>query len=153
MKVVIDTNVLVPSFLNPRGAPRRVIDLWKSGAVTLCLSREIIAEYAEVLSRFGLAEGPELKELLDLFASRMNVIFTPKPPLLPIVPEDPADEKFIGCAVAAGAEYLVSGDKHLLAVGTYHANHHPHAGRVPKEHVYTRCPEPTVRWPQPSVVS
>lgn len=119
MKVVIDTNVFVSSFLNPQGAPRRVIDLWKAGRVTLCLSTPIIVEYAEVLSRFGLAEGPELKELLDLFAARMNVIFTPKPPRLTRVPEDPADEKFIECAVAADAEFVISGDKHLLTIGTH----------------------------------
>lgn len=119
MKVVVDTNVFVSSFLNPQGVPRRVIDLWKAGRVTLCLSTPIIAEYAEVLSRFGLAEGPELKELLDLFAARMHVIFTPKPPRIALVPEDPADEKVIECAIAADAEFLISGDKHLLTIGTH----------------------------------
>ena len=119
MKVVVDTNVFVSSFLNPQGVPRRVIDLWKAGRVTLCLSTPIIAEYAEVLSRFGLADGPELKELLDLFAARMHVIFAPKPPRLTLVPEDPADEKFIECAVATNAEFVISGDKHLLTIGTH----------------------------------
>jgi uncharacterized protein len=119
MNVVIDTNVFVSSFLSLQGPPKRVIDLWKTGRIILCLSREIIAEYVEVLARFGLAGQPELRELLDLFARRINVMFVPSPPMLPIVPDDPADEKFMACAVAAKAEYVVSGDRHLLNLGTY----------------------------------
>jgi putative PIN family toxin of toxin-antitoxin system len=119
MNVVIDTNVFVSSFLSLQGPPKRVIDLWKTGNIILCLSRDIIAEYAEVLARFGLAGQPELRELLDLFARRINVIFVPSPPVLPLIPDDPADEKFIACAVAARAEYVVSGDKHLLNLGAY----------------------------------
>ena len=75
MNVVIDTNVFVSSFLSLQGPPKRVIDLWKTGRIILCLSRDIIAEYVEVLARFGLAGQPELRELLDLFARRVNIIF------------------------------------------------------------------------------
>ena len=119
MNVVIDTNVFVSSFLSLQGPPKRVIDLWKTGKIALCLSRDIIAEYVEVLARFGLAGQPELRELLDLFAKRINVIFVPSPPVLPLIPDDPEDEKFIACAVSAKAEYVVSGDKHLLNLGAY----------------------------------
>jgi putative PIN family toxin of toxin-antitoxin system len=62
VKIVIDTNVFVSSFLNPKGTPQQIIDLWKSGQVTLCLCAEILSEYLEVLSRFGLAGEPELRE-------------------------------------------------------------------------------------------
>lgn len=119
MNVVIDTNVFVSSFISLQGPPKRVIDLWKTGKITLCLSRDIIAEYAEVLARFGLAGQPELRELLDLFARRINVLFAPLPPALPLIPDDPGDEKFIACAVSAKAKYVVSGDKHLLDLGAY----------------------------------
>jgi putative PIN family toxin of toxin-antitoxin system len=121
VNVVIDTNVFVSSFLSLQGPPKRVIDLWKTGRIILCLSRDIIAEYVEVLARFGLAGQPELRELLDLFARRVNIIFVPAPPVLPVIPDDPADEKFIACAVAAKAECVVSGDKHLLNLGAYGA--------------------------------
>ena len=119
MNVVIDTNVFVSSFLSLQGPPKRVIDLWKTGRVILCLSRDIIAEYVEVLARFGLAGQPELRELLDLFARRINVTFVTSSPVLPVIPDDPADEKFIACAAGARAEYVVSGDKHLLSLGAY----------------------------------
>jgi uncharacterized protein len=119
MNIVIDTNVFVSSFLSLKDAPKRVIDLWKTGRIILCLSRDIIAEYVEVLARFGLAGQPELRELLDLFARRINVVFVPSPQVLPVIPDDSVDEKFIACAVAAKAEYVVFGDKHLLKLGEY----------------------------------
>lgn len=119
MNVVIDTNVFVSSFISLQGPPKRVIDLWKTGKIAVCLSRDIIAEYVEVLGRFGLAGQPELRELLDLFAKRINVVFIPSPPALRLIPDDPEDDKFIACAVSAKAEYVVSGDRHLLNLGAY----------------------------------
>ena len=50
IKVVIDTNVFVSSFFG--GNPRKVIDLWKSGQIVLCLSKDIVGEYIDVLQRF-----------------------------------------------------------------------------------------------------
>ena len=52
IKVVIDTNVFISSFFG--GNPKKVIDLWKKGEIKLCLSREIVDEYVEVLKRLGL---------------------------------------------------------------------------------------------------
>ena len=52
MRVVLDTNVFVSSFFG--GNPRAVIDLWKTGSLTLCLSQDILDEYIEVLRRLGL---------------------------------------------------------------------------------------------------
>lgn len=49
---VVDTNVFVSSFFG--GNPRKVIDLWKTGELTLCLSTPIVDEYVAVLRRLGL---------------------------------------------------------------------------------------------------
>ena len=48
MKIVIDTNVFVSSFLNPSGSPRAIIDLWKNGQLTLCICAEILSEYIRI---------------------------------------------------------------------------------------------------------
>ncbi len=117
IKVVLDTNVLVSSFFG--GNPRKVVDLWKNGDITLCLSRPIIDEYVEVLRRLGLKGEPELEELLSLFANGFNSLFTAQTPELMIVDSDPDDNKFIECAVALNAKRIVSGDKHLLSVKKY----------------------------------
>jgi len=117
MRVVIDTNVFVSSFFG--GNPRKIVDLWKSGALTLCLSKEILEEYVEVLGRMGLQGDPALKELLDLFSRAPDVVFTSKTPDVLAVPGDPDDDKFIACAMALHAEVVVTGDKVLEAVGSY----------------------------------
>jgi len=117
IKVVVDTNVFVSSFFG--GNPRKIVDLWKSGQLTLCLSRPIINEYIEVLQRFGLKNERELSELLSLFAHGFHVLFSAKTPELHLVEEDPDDDKFIECAVALKADFIISGDKALIAIQVY----------------------------------
>jgi putative PIN family toxin of toxin-antitoxin system len=119
VKVVIDTNVFVSSFLNPKGTPRLIIDLWKNGQVTLCLCAEILPEYLDVLSRFGLAGEPELRELLDLFKTRQGIDFVVIDNDLHVIEADPADDKFLECAHIARAACIVSGDKHLKGLQEY----------------------------------
>ena len=117
MRVVVDTNVFVSSFFG--GIPRKIVDLWKKGQITLCLSKPIVEEYVEVLRRLGLQDEIELNELMGLFAQASGVLFSAKTPRLEIVDKDPDDNKFIECAVALNATYVVSGDKNLLSVGAY----------------------------------
>lgn len=114
IKVVLDTNVFVSSFFG--GNPRKVVTLWKTGKVTLCLSRPIIAEYIEVLQRLGLQDERELSELLGIFARGFHTIFTAKTPELHVVEIDPDDNKFIECAVALKADFIISGDKALTLI-------------------------------------
>ncbi len=117
IKVVVDTNVFISSFFG--GNPRKIVDLWKSGQVTLCLSRPIIDEYVAVLQRLGLENEPELNELLTLLAYGFHVLFSAKTPKLHVVQEDPDDDKFIECAVALKAGFVISGDKALTAIQDY----------------------------------
>ena len=117
IKVVLDTNVFVSSFFG--GNPRKIVDLWKTGEITLCLSKPIIDEYVEVLRRLGLTDEPELEELLGLFANGFHAIFTAKTPQLHVVEKDPDDDKFVECAVALKADCIVSGDKNLVAIQEY----------------------------------
>jgi putative PIN family toxin of toxin-antitoxin system len=117
MKVVIDTNLFVSSFFG--GNPRKMIDLWKQGKIILCLSKEILNEYIDVLQRVGLKDEDEIKELLSLFAKGMNIVFTAKTPRITAVENDPDDDKFIGCAVALRAEVIITGDKAFRKVGEY----------------------------------
>jgi putative PIN family toxin of toxin-antitoxin system len=117
IKVVLDTNVFVSSFFG--GNPRKIVDLWKTAEITLCLSKPIIDEYVEVLRRLGLQNERELDELLGLFARGFHVLFTAKTPELHVVEEDPDDDKFIECAVALKAAFVISGDKNLTAVQEY----------------------------------
>ena len=113
MRIVIDTNVFVSSFFSPEGNPRVIIDLWKTVKMILCVTEEILEEYVEVLARLGLADEPELKELLQLFQRRSNIVFVTSAPIFPVIEKDPDDDKFVGCAIASEAKIVISGDKHL----------------------------------------
>lgn len=116
MRVVVDTNVFVSSFFG--GNPRKIIDSWKQGKLTLCLTGAIIDEYVDVLMRMGLGGTKELDDLLSLFRNGHNCIFTSQTPKLSVV-DDPDDDKFIEAAVALNAEFIVSGDTHLKKIRKY----------------------------------
>jgi len=117
MKVVIDTNVFVSSFFG--GNPRKIIDFWKKGKIILCLSKDILDEYVDVLHRVGLKEEEEIEELLSLFAKGFNIFFSTKTPKIRAVKDDPADDKFIECAVGLKAEVIITGDRAVKAWGEY----------------------------------
>ncbi|MBU2054859.1 MAG: putative toxin-antitoxin system toxin component, PIN family [Proteobacteria bacterium] len=116
MRIVLDTNVFISSFFG--GNPRTIIDLWKDGRLTLCLSQDIFDEYIEVLRRLGLDNTPELEELLKLFATGFHIVFTTRTPEIHVA-ADPDDDKSIACAMALKAGCVVSGDKALVDVRLY----------------------------------
>ena len=118
MKVVVDTNVFISSFIGT-GNPRKIIDLWKEGIIRLSLTQSIIDEYVDVLQRLDLVDEGELEELLHLFAIGYNCDFTSKTPKLNIVKNDPSDNILFECAVAHNAKYIISGDKEVLKVEKY----------------------------------
>jgi len=117
IRVVVDTNVFISSFFG--GNPRRIIDLWKSGEIILCLSRPIVDEYIEVLRRLGLQNEKELEELLSLFAHGFHIVYTANTPKIGVVEEDPDDDKFFECAVALKAKFVITGDKAVKNVKDY----------------------------------
>lgn len=112
MRVVIDTNVFVSSFFG--GNPRKVIDYWFSGALTLCLSKPILKEYLDVLDRFEFDDDTLLMKLMAFIERNTNIIFVENPPEELWINDDPEDNKFIACAIALNAQYIISGDSHLL---------------------------------------
>jgi putative PIN family toxin of toxin-antitoxin system len=116
MRVVVDTNVFVSSFFG--GNPKKVIDLWRKGEITLCLSKDIVDEYVEVMERLRLPQKLT-SEVLTLFASGFNLMFAGKTPTLNIVSADADDNKLFECAVALKAQTIVSGDKAVIGVRDY----------------------------------
>jgi putative PIN family toxin of toxin-antitoxin system len=111
MKAVIDTNVFVSSFFG--GVPLKVIECWFSGKLTLCVSSPMLKEYFDVLSRFEFEDESLVHRLMSAFEKNFNLLFVNHPKEELWVKEDPADNKFIACAIALKAECVVSGDAHL----------------------------------------
>ncbi|MEK7679994.1 MAG: PIN domain-containing protein [Deltaproteobacteria bacterium] len=98
MKVMLDTDIFVSSFLNGQG--RAIIDLWAMEKLSLCLCRELLTEYIEALKNVGLEEG-ELKELLRLFSRGHNINFSAGGDAKGGAAEHgmmPHKERLIGCA-------------------------------------------------------
>jgi len=111
MRVVVDTNVFVSSFFG--GIPRQIVDHWFSGELILCISRPILKEYFDVLSRFQFDGEVLLGSLITAFEKGSNILFVDNPKEQNWIEDDPADNKFIACALSLHAEYIVSGDLHL----------------------------------------
>jgi len=116
-RVVIDTNVFVSSFFG--GLPREIINLWKQGKLTLCLSQGIVDEYLEVLNRLGLKDRKEMEQIAQLFAEGWNALYTTETPKLQVIEADPDDDKFLECAVALQSKLIISGDRHLKDLKKY----------------------------------
>ena len=115
MRIVIDTNVFVSSFLG--GIPRRIVDDWFSGKLILCVSRPILKEYFEVPGRFEFNREEFFRRLVTAFEKGPNILFVANPKEQNWIEDDPEDNKFIACAISLRAEYIVSGDPHLKRAG------------------------------------
>ncbi len=117
-RVVLDTNVLVSALLFG-GRLDALIGRWKSGELIPLFSRATFAEFRRVLAypRFGLT-GPEINVLIEEeILPWCEVVETGEE--IRGVCRDPGDDIFLSCAVAAGADAIVSGDRDLLDLGAF----------------------------------
>jgi putative PIN family toxin of toxin-antitoxin system len=109
LKVVLDTNVLVSAFLKKGSAPAAILTLAEEGDIYLCVSRAVMEEYEGVLQRdkfrpFGQRAVEYLRK------ARKRFIWVAPAERITAAKDDPEDNKFLECAVAARADYLVSGN-------------------------------------------
>ena len=112
IRIVLDTNVLVSAIVFG-GNPRRVIESILEGSVHLTLSREILDELEGMLCRkkFGMSPqiarniSNELVSICDIVAPERRAT---------VMTSDPYDNMVLECAAEAKADYIISGDTHLL---------------------------------------
>jgi uncharacterized protein len=108
VKIVLDTNVLVSGLLQSKGNPAKVLALALTGAVQICHDERIMAEYAEVLSRPHFKFDPRRVRDILIKLELDGFSFVPLPTALDL--PDPVDEPFLAVALAAAADYLVTGN-------------------------------------------
>jgi putative PIN family toxin of toxin-antitoxin system len=109
LRLVIDTNVLVSAALKPESLQRTTLLLAITKPARLYVSRPILEEYADVLSRpeLHIRKGLRL-QLLQLIKNHCHIVV----PLRRLeVASDPDDDMFLECADKAGADYLVTGNQ------------------------------------------
>ena len=122
LKVVIDTNQFVSSLISKQGKPAQLVDLWRQQHFILVTSPEIIAEikkvleYPHITQKYKLNKA-DIQSLLVLIEH--EAVTVPNSPVINVIKDDPDDNKFLACALAAQAEYIVTGDQHLLSLGRY----------------------------------
>jgi putative PIN family toxin of toxin-antitoxin system len=109
IKLVLDTNVVVSAHINPDGLERLVLNLALASQVEFFITREIFAEYREVLAREKFGIEPELLAASLRLIKQKSGMVQSQGAITACA--DPDDNKFLECAEAAGASYLVTGNK------------------------------------------
>ena len=118
IKVVLDTNIFISSIFWGMGNPHKIIEKAINQKIEIFSSEEILEELQKILKRDF--EQPEdligeqinfIKQLVEIVEIQEKVDF---------VKEDIDDNKIIECAVSANANFIITGDNHLLKLKEYH---------------------------------
>ncbi|MGB9715452.1 MAG: putative toxin-antitoxin system toxin component, PIN family [Thermodesulfovibrionales bacterium] len=116
IKAVYDTNILISGLLW-KGLPYKCLLLAKAEVVELFLCDEIIAELSSKLkNKFNFTDIEVKTTIREIKSFSKNIKIEGN---LKFVKEDRDDDKFIECAYNSNADYIVSGDKHLLDLKSY----------------------------------
>jgi putative PIN family toxin of toxin-antitoxin system len=120
-KVVLDTNVWVSAILWG-GLPAKILSSAEEKSIEIILSEEILREINRILGYNRLREvyekaGVSKDELMSIIATigRLVDVVT----RLDAVPDDDSDNRILECALDGDAEYIVTGDRHLLQLGHF----------------------------------
>lgn len=121
LRVVLDTNVLLSGIAYPTSVPGKIIAAWRHGSLDVLLSVYILDELRRVLPRLAHRHGltlVEIEDLVDVLSIQAEVI-EPLPGIVPGL-RDVTDQPVLGTLLAAletsGVNYLITGDKDLLAL-------------------------------------
>ncbi|MCY1544525.1 putative toxin-antitoxin system toxin component, PIN family [compost metagenome] len=119
--VVVDTSVLVSGLAYPGSVPGRIVAVWRQGGLDVALPHYILDEWARVLPRLPqIGMTPvEIRDLVDSLMFLADIVEPEGAQAADLC--DPADQPVLLTLVAAKADYLITGDKDLLAL----ANRYP----------------------------
>jgi len=113
MRIVLDTNCLL--VVLPVNSPYHCLwDAFRKGQFTLCYTSEMLQEYEELMLRFYSHEITSLT--VEILLKSPNIIQTIPYYKWNLISVDPDDNKFVDCALNAGADYIVTNDKHFNAL-------------------------------------
>lgn len=122
MRLVLDTKVLVSGLLFPGGPPSRLVAYWRAGAFELLLSEflidELVRTWAHLAPRLKLPP-PDLADFLDTLRLRCELLPLDHDMLQKATAaglRDPDDVPILAMLMGGGADFIVTGDKDLLAL-------------------------------------
>jgi uncharacterized protein len=116
-RVVLDTNVTIAA-LFWKGYPREVYDLIRERKLSMLLSKDMEAELIRVLgyTKFGLLPNEIIPIIMNIKGNAEPVEIKNR---LSLITSDPTDNIFLDCAADGHADYIISGDRHLLELGSF----------------------------------
>jgi putative PIN family toxin of toxin-antitoxin system len=116
-RVVLDTNVTISAFFW-KGHPRTVFELVRAGEIIMLVNADMENEFIRVLGyrKFGLS-ATEIVPFIGNVRNRAEFIGAGRK--LSVVTADPTDNIFLECAINGHADYIISGDRHLLDLVQY----------------------------------
>lgn len=122
LRVVLDANVVVSGWIQALGPSARILDEATAGRLRVVLSPAIVADYRRSLGyakvRRRISVPPDVVGVwIDALVLLSDVV--PGERRGAVVPADPDDEKYLDAAVEGRVSFVVSGDRHLLDVGTH----------------------------------
>ena len=109
-QVVIDTNCLV-QMISVHSPYRPAWQAFRDGKYTLCVSNDILTEYNEILER--VANAAVAHNIVNAIARSPYTRMLDPHFRFGLIEQDPDDNKFVDCAIIAGADYIVSEDAHF----------------------------------------
>ena len=116
MRVVFDTNIYISAIAIPGGVAERAVRMARDGVFELALSHPILDEVLGILARKFQRDADELAQTAIFLSSLADyVVPTQRVRVLADLP----DNRILECALAAGAELVVTGDQQMLALGTW----------------------------------
>ena len=122
MQVVFDANIYVSALISAHGNPAKLLQKWKDSEIEVVVTHAIIDEvyrvtgYARLQNKYARIRENREELVADL---RKIAILVEPTQTLSIVQQDETDNRYIECAVESGANYIITGDPHLLDVGEY----------------------------------
>ena len=114
--VTADSNIFISAF-NFGGNPGRLIDMARHGQIELAVSGPIVNEIARILAEKFSWIPEDVADARRRISGFTKLVYSTE--TLDVVKADPTDNRLLECAVAAGSDVLVTGDKHLLALGNF----------------------------------
>jgi uncharacterized protein len=115
-RVTADSNIYISAFLHG-GKPLELLETARAGQSELAVTDDILNEIGRVLGTKFNVPGEDVQAFRGEILTFATLV-TPGE-RLDAVPADPTDNRILECAVTAGSEVIVSGDKHLLGLGTF----------------------------------
>jgi putative PIN family toxin of toxin-antitoxin system len=117
VRVVLDPNVLVSALISSAGPSREIVDEWVLGRFVLVASPALLGELTDVLARPRFRRWVAIDIARDFIAGLKDAaVVVEDPPAQVGLTADPGDDYLVALARAAGADFLVSGDRHLTGL-------------------------------------